>query len=93
MVGAGSILAGAHVRTSVIGPDVRVQEGTYVEGSVIMQGARIGRNAVVRRAIIDKGVVVPDGAKIGVDHVLDAQRFTVSPGGIVTIGKGSVVER
>jgi glucose-1-phosphate adenylyltransferase len=91
MVSAGTILAGAHVRSCVIGPDVRIQEGTYVEGSVIMQGTHIGRNAVIRRAIIDKGVVVPDGAKIGVDLVGDAERFTVSAGGVVTIGKGVVL--
>jgi glucose-1-phosphate adenylyltransferase len=42
---------------------------------------------VVRRAIIDKGVVVPPGARIGVDRALDAERFTVSPGGVVVIGK------
>jgi len=34
-------------------------------GAVLMDGVQIGRGAVVRRAILDKGVSVPDGAHIG----------------------------
>lgn len=92
MVGAGSIIAGAHVRTSVISEDVRITDGTYVEGSVIMPGVRIGRNAVIRRAILDKNTVVADGAQIGVDLATDRERFTVSKGGVVVVGKNSTVD-
>ena len=60
-----------------------------VEGSVIMPGVRIGRNAVVRHAILDKNVVVPDGAQIGVDHERDAEHYTVSDGGVVVLGKNA----
>ncbi len=92
MVSAGSILAGAHVRTSVVGIDVRMSLGTYVEDSVIMNGVRIGRNVVIRRAILDKNVVVADGTKIGVDLASDAQKYTVTEGGVVVVGKGTVIE-
>ncbi len=51
----------------------------------------IGRNAVVRKAILDKNVTVPDGAKIGVDLAADAQKYTLSDNGCVVIGKGAVV--
>lgn len=88
IIGTGSIIAGAHVRTSVVSTDVNVFEGAYVEGSVIMPGVRIGRGAVVRNAIIDKNVIVPPGAKIGVDLDFDRQYYTVSERGIVAIGKG-----
>lgn len=91
MIGVGSIVAGGHVRTSVVSYDVRVGEGAYVEGSVLMPGVRIGRNAVVRRAILDKNVIVPDGATVGVDLAIDQERFTVSPGGVVAIGKGTIL--
>ena len=46
------------------------------------------RGAVVRRAILDKNVVVGDGEIIGVDLERDRQRFAVSNGGVVAIGKG-----
>lgn len=92
MVGAGAIVAGGHVRSSVLGVDVIVGQGSYVDGSVLLNGARVGRNAVVRRAILDKNVVVPDGAQIGVDLRADAEKYTVSEGGVVVIGKGTRVE-
>ncbi len=92
MVGAGSIISGGHVRQSVLSFDVRVQEGAFVEGSVIMPGVRVGRNAVIRRAVIDKYVDIPDGVQIGVDIERDRERFTVSSGGIVVIGKGAIIE-
>ena len=88
MVGAGTIISGAHVRTSVIASSVTVDSGSYVEGSVVMPGVRIGRNAVVRRAILDKNVIVPEGAQIGVDLERDRHLYTVSEGGIVVLGKG-----
>ena len=88
MVGAGSIISGGHVRTSVIATSVSIESGANVEGSVIMPGVRIGRNAIVRRAILDKNVVIPENAQIGVDLEHDRSRYTVSPGGIVVLGKG-----
>ena len=88
MVGAGSIISGGHVRTSVIATSVSIESGADVEGSVIMPGVRIGRNAVVRRAILDKNVVIPENTQIGVDLEHDRSRYTVSPGGIVVLGKG-----
>ena len=48
-------------------------------------------DAIVRRAIVDKNVTIPEGTKIGVDLDLDRERFVVSPGGIVVIGKGQKV--
>ncbi len=91
MVGAGSIVSGGHVRTSVVASNVIIETGSYVEGSVLMPGVRIGQNAVVRRAILDKNVIIPKNAQIGVDLEHDRLKYTVSPGGIVVIGKGALV--
>lgn len=93
IVGAGSIIIGAHLARTVVSYDVMVNEGSFVEGSVLMPSVRIGKNAVVRKAILDKNVIVEDGAQIGVDLERDRGRFTVSEGGIVVVGKGTRVTK
>ncbi|HEY3738071.1 MAG TPA: glucose-1-phosphate adenylyltransferase [Jatrophihabitans sp.] len=90
VVGAGTIIAGGTVRSSVISRGVRVDVDAVVDGAVVMDGAKIGRGAVVRRAIIDKDVVVPDGARIGVDLAADRKRYHVTESGIVVLGKSEV---
>lgn len=92
LISAGAIVAGGTVRGSVVSPGVTVHSGALVEGSVLLDGADIGRNSIVRRAIIDKGVVIPPNCHIGVDIADDRARgFTISDNGIVVIGKGDPV--
>jgi glucose-1-phosphate adenylyltransferase len=92
MIGAGSILSGCNVERSVIASNVRIHSGAQVTGSVIMSGTDIGRGAVVRNAILDKHVIVPAGARIGVDADIDRARFNVTESGITVVGKGVTVE-
>jgi glucose-1-phosphate adenylyltransferase len=92
MVCAGVVISGGEVRRSVVSPRVTVHSHAKVEGCVLMHGVDVGRHAIVRNAIIDKNVRIPDGARIGVYPAQDRARFTVSPGGIVVIGKGEKVE-
>ena len=92
MVCAGVVVSGAAVRRSVLSPEVRVHSHSEVEGSILMHGVDVGRNSTVRNAIIDKNVRIEPHAQIGVDPSRDRERFTVSEGGIVVIGKGAVVE-
>lgn len=91
MVCAGSIISGGTVRSSVISPGVIVDSHALVEDSVVMHDVVVGAGALVSRAIIDKNVQIPPGAQIGVDPVADRARFTVSPNGVVVIGKGEKV--
>jgi glucose-1-phosphate adenylyltransferase len=92
VVSNGVIVSGGLVRKSVLSPGVRVNSWSRVERSVLLAGTKIGRHAVVQDAILDKNVIVPEGAHVGVDKDHDLARgFTVSDSGITVIGKGQTV--
>ena len=48
---------------------------------MLLHGVDVGRNAVVRNAILDKNVQIADGVQIGVDPEADRERFVVSTAG------------
>lgn len=87
IVSAGCIISGGDVDRSVLSPNVRVHKWSKVEESILFPGCQIGRNAVVRRAILDKNVHVPDGVEIGVDPEHDKARGFYHEEGITVVPK------
>jgi len=92
MVSEGCIISGGRVNRSILGPRVRVNSYSSVRESILFDDVDVGRSARIRRAIIDKGVVIPPGTTIGIDPEEDRRRFTVSERGIVVIPKGAVLD-
>jgi glucose-1-phosphate adenylyltransferase len=88
LLSPGVVVSGATVLRSVLSPAVRVRSGAHVEDSVVMHDVEIGAGAVVRNAILDKFVVVPPGAEIGVDPEADAARGFLVQDGLTVLGKG-----
>ena len=92
VVSNGVIVSGGLVRDSVLSPGVRVDSWSQVSRAVILHDSRVSRHAVVENAILDKEVVVLEGATVGVDKDHDRERgLVVSPGGITVVSKGQVV--
>ena len=93
LVSDGVIVSGGVVRGSVVSPGVRVDSWARVEDSVVLHNSRVEARAVVSHAVLDKNVVVREGAVVGVDKEHDRERgFVVSAGGVTVVGKGVVVE-
>ena len=85
MVSGGCIISGAMVRESLLFSDVRVDEGSSIQSSIILPHVEIGRGCVIRGAIVDEGCEIPDGMTIGMDRAADATRFHVTDKGVVLV--------
>lgn len=85
MVAGGCIVSGSTVRRSLLCSRVRVHSYCTIEDAVLLPGAVVNRHAVLRRCIVDKDCVIPDGLQIGVDAAADRERFRVTELGIALV--------
>jgi mannose-1-phosphate guanylyltransferase len=61
---------GAGIVNSVLGHDVRIEEGASVHDAVILEGGCVRAGAVVRRSVLGRNVVVGAGAVVDALSVL-----------------------
>jgi len=85
IISNGCIISGSRVSGSILCPNVRVHSFCDIDQAILMQGVRVGRHARIRRAIIDRDVLIPRGALIGYDPEEDRRRHTVTEGGVVVV--------
>jgi len=83
---AGCITSGSLVRQSIIGPLCKINSYSSIEDSILFENVTVGRHVKIRRTIIDKNVVIPDGSEIGYDLEADRKKgYTVTESGIVVV--------
>jgi glucose-1-phosphate adenylyltransferase len=85
IISNGCIVSGSLVTGSILCPNVRVHSFCDIEQAILMPGVRVGRHARVRRAIVDRDVLIPRGALIGYNAEEDQRRHTVTEGGVVIV--------
>ncbi len=64
LLAGGVVIRGAQVTNSVLSSRVQVAEGSIIDQTVVLPGARIGSNCRLRRVIVDAGMEVVDGTVV-----------------------------
>ena len=85
VVSGGCIVSGSFVANSVLFSEVRVHSDCRILEAVVLPDVLINRHCRLRKVVIDRGCVIPEGLIVGEDTVLDAKRFERSEGGVVLI--------
>ncbi len=85
LISGGCLITGSTVRHSVLFSNVRVHSFSIVEDSVVLPDVEIRRNCRIKKCVIDKGTIIPEGTVIGENHEDDARRFHISENGVVLV--------
>ena len=85
LVSGGCIVSGAGLRRTVLFTGVRVNSFSQMEEAVVLPYVNIGRNSILKRVVVDRGVEIPEGLVVGEDPELDAKRFRRTDSGICLI--------
>ncbi len=85
LVSGGCIISGSTVRRSLLYSNVRVHSFSNIEDSVILPNVDIARNATLKRVVVDKNCIIPEGLTVGVNPEEDKERFFVTEKGITLI--------
>lgn len=90
LVSGGCIISGARINRSLLFSHVRCHSFASIKESVIMPRVTIGRGAKIKKAVIDRGVSIPEGLNVGVDAEHDARRFSRSENGVSLITQAMI---
>ena len=90
LVSGGCIVSGAALKRSLLFTGVRVNSYSSLEEAVVLPAVEVGRNVRLKRVVIDRGVIVPDGLVVGEDPVLDGKRFRRTDNGVCLITRAMI---
>lgn len=88
LVGQGSLIDEARIRKSVIGRNVHIEQGAEITECVILDGAKVGAKARLRRVIADRFNSIGDEEVIGFSPKLDKKRYHMTSSGLVVLPRG-----
>lgn len=87
MVSGGCIISGSTLRRTMLFSGVYVHSFSTIEDSIVLPNVRIGRNCILKKCIIDKNCIIPEGTQVGLDPEADRKRFHVTSSGITLISR------
>lgn len=92
LVSGGGIVSGSVVTHSVLFPRVRVNSFCSIDSSVLLPDVNVGRSCRLRRCVIDRACVLPEGTVIGENAAEDSRRFYRSEEGIVLVTRAMLAK-
>jgi glucose-1-phosphate adenylyltransferase len=92
LVSGGCIVSGSGLRRSLLCTGARINSFSSIEEAVILPYVVVGRSTRLKRVVIDRGVMIPDGLVVGEDPVEDARRFRRTENGVCLITQ-SILDR
>lgn len=92
LVSGGCIISGSVVVNSVLFSRVRINSFCNIESSVLSPDVVVGRSCRLRRCVIDRACVLPEGTVIGENPDDDARRFYRSEEGIVLVTRSMLAK-
>ncbi|SBT07442.1 Glucose-1-phosphate adenylyltransferase [Candidatus Accumulibacter aalborgensis] len=91
VISAGSLINGGRIDHSILRREVIVEEDVEIEDCIVMDYAVIRKGARLRRTIVDRYNEIAPNTRVGFDAAADRQRYVVSEGGVVVLGKRQYV--
>jgi glucose-1-phosphate adenylyltransferase len=85
VVSGGCLISGTTVKRSLLFSNVRVHSYGSIEDSVILPDVVVNRQVKLRRTVVDKSCVLPEGLTAGFNAEEDRRRFHVSERGVTLI--------
>jgi glucose-1-phosphate adenylyltransferase len=93
MVSGGCVISGTEVRNSLLFTQVHTNSYAVLDHAVVLPYVTVSRHARLRKVVIDRGVVIPEGLIVGEDPGEDAKWFRVSEKGVTLITQSMLDRR
>ncbi len=85
MVSGGCVISGAKVRRSLLFSNVKVHSYGLIEDSVVLPDVDVGRYSRIKKAVVDRGCIIPPRTVIGENPEADRNRFLVTDSGVTLV--------
>ena len=85
MVSGGCVISGTVVRNSLLFTEVHTNSYAVLDHAVVLPYVTVNRRARLRKVVIDRGVIIPEGLVVGEDPDEDAKWFRVTEKGTTLI--------
>jgi len=92
LISGDCIISGASIRRSLLFTGVRAHSWAHLDEAVILPECKISRNVRLKKVVLDRGVIVPEGLVVGEDPELDGRRFRRTDSGICLVTQ-SMIDR